>query len=108
MARGRAQGRGQPVDNPNPEFMTLLLNIQRRLDDQAAMMQQQAEMIQNLQQQHGRVVEPEQKEPDDEDVNMDFDDGGNELGGNNVEDPPIGAPRGVEQIMGRNLQPQPV
>ena len=56
MARGRAQGRGQPVDNPNPEFMTLLLNIQRRLDDQAAIMQQQAEMIQNLQQQQGRVV----------------------------------------------------
>ena len=50
MTRGRAQGRGQPVDNRNPEFMTLLLNIQCRLDDQAAMMQEAAEMIQNLQQ----------------------------------------------------------
>ena len=59
MARGRAQGKGQPVDPPNPEFMTLLLNIQRRLDDQAAMMREQAEMIQNLQQQQGRVVELE-------------------------------------------------
>ena len=98
MARGRAQGRGQPIDPPNPEFMTLLLNIQRRLDDQAAIMQQQAEMIQNLQQQQqGRVVDPEQEEPEDEDVNMDFGDGngGDGLGDNNVEDPPIGAPRGV-------------
>ena len=42
MARGRAQGRGQPEENPNPEFMTLLMNIQPRLDDQAVMMQQQA------------------------------------------------------------------
>ena len=42
--------------------MALLLNIQRRLDDQAAMMQQQAEMIQNLQQQQqGRVVDLEQE-----------------------------------------------
>ena len=49
MVRGRAQGRGQPVENPNLEFMILLINIQRRLDDQAAMMQQQAELIQNLQ-----------------------------------------------------------
>ena len=51
MVRGRAQGRGQPAENPNPEFMTLLLNIQRRLDDQVVIMQQQDEMIQNLQQQ---------------------------------------------------------
>ena len=110
MARDKAQGRGQPVDHPNPEFMTLLLNIQHRLDDQATMMQQQAKMIQNLQQQQGRVVEPEQEETEDEDVNMDFGDGngGDGLGGNNVVDPPIGAPRGVGQGMGRNPQPQPV
>ena len=37
------------VENPNPKFMTLLLNIQRRLDQQATIMQQQKEMIQNLQ-----------------------------------------------------------
>ncbi len=46
----RVHGWGQLVGNPNPEFMALLLNIQRRLDDQAAIMQQQAEMIQSLQQ----------------------------------------------------------
>ena len=40
MIRGRAQGRDLPVENPNPEFMTFLLNIQHRLDDQDAMMQQ--------------------------------------------------------------------
>lgn len=51
MVRGREQGRGIPAGNPNPEFMTLLLNSQRRLDDQATMMQPQAELIQNPQQQ---------------------------------------------------------
>ena len=51
MVHGRAQGRDLLAKKPNPEFMTLLLNIQRRLDDQAAMMQQQAKLIQNLQQQ---------------------------------------------------------
>ena len=66
-------------------------------------------MIQNLQQQqHGRVVDPEQEGPEDEDVNMDFGDVGNEFGGNNIEDPPIGAPRGVGLGMGRKLQPQTV
>ena len=40
MVRGRAQGKGQQAENPNPEFMTLLLNIQHRLDEQATMMQQ--------------------------------------------------------------------
>ena len=45
MERGGAQGREQPAVNPNPEFMALLLNIQRQLDEQATMIQQQAEMI---------------------------------------------------------------
>ena len=35
-------------------------------------------------------------------MNLDFGDSGNEHGGDSVEDPPIGAPRGVEQCMGRN------
>ena len=48
MVRGRGHGRGLPAENPNSEFMTLLMNIQRRLDDQATMMQQQVELIQNL------------------------------------------------------------
>ncbi|KAL5559060.1 hypothetical protein UlMin_035271 [Ulmus minor] len=58
MVRGGGQGRGIPAGNPNPEFMTLLLNIQRRLDDQAAIMQQQADLIQNLQQQQGVARNP--------------------------------------------------
>ena len=43
-------------------------------------------------------------------MNMDFGDGngGDGLGGNNVIDPPMGAPRGVGLGMGRNPQPQPV
>ena len=51
MVRGRGQGRGIPTGNPNPDFMTLSLSGQRRLNDQATMMQQQAELIQNPQQQ---------------------------------------------------------
>ena len=66
-------------------------------------------MIQNLQQQQqGRVVDLEHEGPEAKVMNMDFGNGGNERGGNNVKDPPIGAPRGVEPRIGRNLQPQPV
>ena len=90
MVREKAQGKGQPAENPNLKFMTLLLNIQRRLDEQATMMQQQAVMIQNLQlQQQERVVDLEHKIPKDEDVNMDPSNGGNEHGGNGVDDPPL-------------------
>ena len=68
-------------------------------------------MIQNLQQQQGRVVDHELKGPKDEDLNIDpvnFGDGGNDYRGNGVEDPPIGVPRGVEPGLGGNPQPQPV
>ena len=84
MVRGRGQGKGLLAENPNSEFMTLLMNIQCRLEDQAAMMQQQAELIQNLQQQQqGRVVDHELEGPEDEDLNMDpgiLGDGGNDCG----------------------------
>ena len=93
MVRGRAQGRDQPVKNPNPKFMTLLMNIQRRLDEPATMMQQQAVMIQNLQQRQVGVMDLKHEIPEDEDVNMGPSNGGNEHGGNGVEDPPLGAPR---------------
>ena len=84
MVRGRAQGRNQPEANPNQEFMTILMNIERQLDEQA-------DLILNLQQQQqGRVVEPVHEEPGNEDVNM-----GHANGGNDDEDPPLGAPRGV-------------
>ena len=97
MVRGRAQGRDQPEANPNPEFMTILMNIQRRLDEQA-------DLILNLQQQQqGRVVEPVHEEPGNEDVNMVHADGGND-----DEDPPIGAPGGVEPGIRRNPRPQSV
>ena len=46
--------------------------------------------------------------PEEEDVNMDPSNGGNEHGGNGVEDPPLGALRGVEPRIGRNPQLQPV
>ena len=108
MVRGRAQGRGEPVENPNSEFMSLLLNIQRRLDEHAAMMQQQAEMIQNLQLQQGRVADHELEGSKDKDLNMDpgnLVDGGNDHGGNGAEDPPIGAPRGFEPGLRGNPQP---
>ena len=48
MVSGRAQGRDQLAENPNPEFITLILNIQLRLDEQVAMMQQQTVNIHNL------------------------------------------------------------
>ena len=50
----------------------------------------------------------EHEGPEDKDVNMDPGNGGNDQGGNGVEDPPIGAPRGVEPGIRRNPQPQPV
>ena len=50
MVRGRAQGRDQPIENLNPEFMTILLSIQQRLDDQIAIVQQHDVVIQNIQQ----------------------------------------------------------
>ena len=77
MVRGRAQGRDQPVENPNPEFMTLLMKIQCGLDEQATMMQQQAVMIRNLQQWHGGVVDLKHEKTENEDVNMHPGNGGN-------------------------------
>ncbi len=62
MVQGRTQGRGQPVENPNPDFMAILVSIQQRLDDQAAFMQQQATVIHDLQQQQGRIINPEEEE----------------------------------------------
>ena len=61
MVRGRAQGRDQHAESPNQEFMALLLKIQRQLNEQAALLQQQARMIQSLQQQQGRVVSLERE-----------------------------------------------
>ena len=101
MVRGRAQGRDQPEANPNQEFMTILMNIQRRLDEQA-------DLILNLQQQQqGRVVEPVHEEPGNDDVGMGHVDGGNEHGGNDDEDPPLGAPGGVELGIRRDPRLQP-
>ena len=109
MVRGRGQGRSIPAGNPNLEFMTLLLNIQRRLDDQVAMMQQQADLIQNLQQQQqGRVLNPDQEGPEDEGVNMDPVYEEEDLGGNGEEEPPVGAPGGVGPRVARNPPPQPM
>ncbi|KAL5561564.1 hypothetical protein UlMin_031311 [Ulmus minor] len=62
----KAQGGEQPSKNPNPEFMTLLLNIQRQLDEQATIMQQQA--LQG--QQHGRIIDPELNEFEDDGLNI--------------------------------------
>ena len=42
MVCGIAQGMGQPIENPNLKFMAFLLNIKRRLNEQATMMQKQA------------------------------------------------------------------
>ena len=79
--------------------MTLLQNIQRRLDEQATMMQQQAEMIENFQhQQQVKLVDLELEEPEDDGLNMNpgnFGDGGNNHEGNGAENPPIGVPRGI-------------
>ena len=99
MVRGRAQGRDQPEANPNQEFMTILMSIRRRLDEQA-------DLILNLQQQQqGRVVDPVHEELGNDDVNMGHADSGNEYGGNDDEDPPLGALGGVEPEIGGNPQP---
>ena len=108
MERGGAQVREQLAENPNPEFMALLLNIQRQLDEQATMIQQQAVMIQNLQQQQGGVANLGHEIPEDGEVSTDIGKGSNEHRGNGMEDSPLGAPRGVKLRIGRNPQPQPV
>ena len=41
-------------------------------------------------------MEPVHEEPGNDDVDMGHADGGNEHGGNDDEDPPLEAPRGVE------------
>ena len=69
MVRGRTQGRGQPVENPNPDFMAVLISIQHKLDEQAAFMQQQAAVILDLQKQQGRIINPEEYEDEDEAFN---------------------------------------
>ena len=88
--------------------MALLLNIQHWLNEQAALMQQQVEMIQSLQQQQGRVVGPRLDGPEGGNPSMDpgnLGDDENDHGGNGVEDPLIGAPRGVEPRLRGNSQP---
>ena len=95
MVRGRTQGRGQPVENPNPDFMTVLTSIQQRLDEQAAFIQQQAGTIRNLQQHQGRMLDPEldgfgNEGLDDGQANLG--NGGNNDEGNGVGDPPLRAP----------------
>jgi len=73
------------------------------------MMPQQAELIQNLQQQQqGRVLNPEQEGPEDEGINMDpvYED--EDLGGNDEEEPPVGAPGGIGNRVVRNPPPQPM
>ena len=102
MVHGRAQGRDQPAENPNQEFMTLLLNIQRQVNEQAALLQQQARMIQRLQQQQGRVVSLEREGLEEDGPNTDSSNRGNggyDHGNNGAEELSIGILRG-------NLQPQ--
>ena len=97
MVCGKVQGREQPVENPNSEFMALLLNIQQRLDDKAATMQQQVETIRNLQQQQGRILDLEFNGFQNEGLNIDqggYGNGGNNHGSNGVEDPLMGMLRG--------------
>ena len=104
MVRGKAQGRDQHAEKPSQEFMTLLLNVQQQVNEQAALLQQQARTIQRLQQQQGRVVSLECEGPEEEGPNTDSSDRGNggyDHGNNGAEDLSIGVLRG-------NLQPQPV
>ena len=63
------------------------------------------QIIQNLQQCQGGVVDLEHEIPEDEDVNMDPGNGGNGHEGNVIEDPLLGAPKGVKPRIGRNPQP---
>ena len=103
MVRGKAQGRDQHAENPNQEFMTLLLNVQRQVNEQAALLQQQARMIRRLQQQQGRLS-LERKGLEEEGPNTDSSnrgDGSYDHGNNGAGNLSIGVPRG-------NLQPQPV
>ena len=46
----RGRGRGQPPEDENEDMATMMANMQRRLDEQARIIEQQAAIIQNFQQ----------------------------------------------------------
>ena len=50
MVRGCSQNREQTANGQNGDLATILANIQKKLEEQATMMQQQSAIIQNLQQ----------------------------------------------------------
>ena len=88
--------------------MAVLTSIQQRLDEQAAFMQQQAETIRNLQQQQGRIINPELDGFEDEGLDNgqgNLGNGGNNNKGNGVEDPPLRAPGGHGLELRGNPQP---
>ena len=62
--------------------MAVLTSIQQRLDEHAAFMQQQAPVILDLQQQHRRIINPEEDEDENEAFNANPKGFGN-YGGNN-------------------------
>ena len=59
--------------------MALLISIQQRLDNQAAFLKQQATVIHDLQQQQGRIINPEEEEVENEAFNVDPGGFGNEV-----------------------------
>ena len=70
MVRGRRRGR--PAGNQNTDITTILANIQQRLEEQVAMMEQQTVIIHELQQgQNAQINQgnggPGNKKPEGED-----------------------------------------
>ena len=111
MVRGRGHERSQASESQNPEFTLLLFRIQQRFKDQAAFMQQQATVIQGLQQQQGRMINPAEERFGDGEYNNQggHGDGGNNNNGMSNRGPVDGrVPNDDRPKLNRNAQPMAI
>ena len=60
---GGGRGIGQPPEDKNADIATMMANLQRRLEEHARIIEQQAAIIHNFQQQQAGLENQENAEP---------------------------------------------